>query len=294
MNLYSILTFLAETTAPDVPTAEEGLTMLEKLLEKCVNWLATTGVRLLIAIILMLIGFKLVNTFTKKLANKLKKKNADVTISRVLVSSLRIGLKGFILLFLVGYVGVQTASISAVVASLGVGISLAVQGTLSNFAGGVIIIIMRPFKIGDYITSNGQSGTVEDIKLFYTHIVTPDNQVIYIPNGSLANNVIVNKSVKDTRRVDVVFGVSYESDISLCKNLILKVCEANEQILKDPAIFVDVTNYGASSIDLTVKVWTKNGDYWSVYFYLMNEIKREFDEAGIEIPFDQLDVNLKK
>ena len=290
MNLYSILNFLAEETTT---TPKDGLTMFEQLLEKCINWLATTGVRLLIAIILMLIGFKIVNTFTKKLANKLQKKNADVTISRVLVSSLRIGLKGFIIIFLVGYVGVQTASISAVVASLGVGISLAVQGTLSNFAGGVIIIIMRPFKIGDFITSNGQAGTVEDIKLFYTHIVTPDNKMIYIPNGSLANNVIVNNSVKDTRRVDVTFGVAYESDINLCKNLITKVCEANELILKDPNIFVDVTNYGASSIDITVKAWCNNGDYWTVYFYLMNEIKREFDEAGIEIPFNQLDVQIK-
>ena len=290
MNLYSILNFLAEdaTTTP-----QEGINMFDQLLEKCINWLSTTGVRLLIAIILMFIGFKLVNTFTKKLSNKLQKKNADVTISRVLVSSLRIGLKGFIIIFLVGYVGVQTASISAVVASLGVGISLAVQGTLSNFAGGVIIIIMRPFKIGDFITSNGQAGTVEDIKLFYTHIVTPDNKMIYIPNGSLANNVIVNNSVKDTRRVDITFGVAYESDINLCKNLITKVCETNELILKNPNIFVDVTNYGASSIDITVKAWCQNGDYWTVYFYLMNEIKREFDEAGIEIPFNQLDVQIK-
>ena len=297
MNLYSILTFLegavSGTEAP-APTPQDGATMLQEMLGKCINWLSTTGLRLLIAIILMLIGFKLVNTFSKKLADKLLKKNADITISKVLVSSLKISLKAIIILFLVGYVGIQTASLSAVIASLGVGISLAVQGTLSNFAGGVIIIFMRPFKIGDFITSNGQAGTVEDIKLFYTHVVTPDNKVIYIPNGTLANNVIVNNSVKETRRVDVTMSVAYDSDIALAKNLINKVFEANNEILKDPAPFVDVTNYGSSSIDLVCRAWCKNSEYWNVYFYLMNQIKAEFDNAGIEIPFDQLDVNLKK
>ncbi len=298
MNLYSILTFLAETTptateAP-APATGDGLTMLEQFLDRCVNWLSTVGIRIVIAIILMFIGFKIVNTFSRKLANKLSKKNADVTISKVLVSSLKISLKAIIILFLVGYVGIQTASLSAVIASLGVGISLAVQGTLSNFAGGIIIIIMRPFKIGDFITSNGQAGTVEDIKLFYTHVVTPDNKMIYIPNGTLANNVIVNNSVKETRRVDVTMSVAYDTDIALAKNLINKVFEANTLILKEPAPFVDVNNYGSSSIDLVCRAWCQNSDYWTVYFYLMNQIKAEFDNAGIEIPFDQLDVNLKK
>ncbi len=191
------------------------------------------------------------------------------------------------------YVGIETASISAVIASIGVGISLAVQGTLSNFAGGVIIIVMRPFKIGDYITSNDQSGTVEDIKLFYTHIVTPDNKGVVIPNGQLANNVIVNASAKDTRRVDLVVSVAYGSDVELVKRLIKEVCAANELIFTDPAPFTEMSAMSESSLDFTVRVWCNRGDYWTVYFALLSSILNTLNENGIEIPFNQLDVNLK-
>ena len=152
---------------------------------------------------------------------------------------------------------------------------------------------MRPVKIGDYVTSNGQSGTVEDIKLFYTHLVTPDNRVIYIPNGILANDVIVNNSVKDTRRVDVTMSVSYSSNVKLAKELMANVCAQNELIFTNPAPFIEVTQYADSSIDIVCRVWVKSSDYWKVNFYLLNEIKAEFDKNGIEIPFNQLDVNVK-
>ena len=151
---------------------------------------------------------------------------------------------------------------------------------------------MRPFRIGDFITTNGESGTVEEIKLFYTHIVTPDNRVIYVPNGNVANNVIVNVSAKDTRRVDVVMSVAYDSNIALVKEVIRKVCAANELIFKDPAPFIDVSQYANSSIDLVCRVWVKGSDYWTVNFYLLNEIKKAFDENGIQVPYDTLDVNV--
>lgn len=283
------------TTVTDAVTesANLGEETLNAVLDAVVNWATNTGIKIVIALLVMFIAFKIINGVTKKLAKRLQKKNADATLSRVLVGAIKVSLKALVLICLVGYVGIETASLSAVVASLGVGISLAVQGTLSNFAGGVIIIIMRPFKLGDFIVSNGESGTVEDIKLFYTHIVTPDNRVVMIPNGALANNVIVNNSVKDTRRVDVVFGISYSSNVELAKNLIKKVFAQNELIFKDPAPFVEVTNYGDSSIDLTVRAWVKSGDYWTVNFYLLNEIKKEFDASGIEIPYNTIDVNLK-
>lgn len=283
------------TTVTDAVTesANLGEETLKAVLDAVVNWATNTGIKIIIALLVMFIAFKIINGFTKKLAKRLQKKNADATLSRVLVGAIKVSLKVLVLICLVGYVGIETASLSAVVASLGVGISLAVQGTLSNFAGGVIIVIMRPFKLGDFIVSNGESGTVEDIKLFYTHIVTPDNRVVMIPNGSLANNVIVNNSAKDTRRVDVVFGISYSSNVELAKNLIKKVFAQNELIFKDPAPFVEVTNYGDSSIDLTVRAWVKSGDYWTVNFYLLNEIKKEFDASGIEIPYNTIDVNLK-
>jgi small conductance mechanosensitive channel len=255
--------------------------------------MTSTGIKLVIAIVLLIITFKIVNVFTKRMYKRMQKKNVDETIARVGTQSLRIALKVLILVCLVGYVGIETASISAVIASLGVGISLAVQGTLSNFAGGVIIIVMRPFKIGDFITSSGESGTVEDIKLFYTHIVTTDNRAVVIPNGTLANNVIVNASAKDTRRVDLVVSAAYGSDVALVKKVIKEVCASNELIFKDPAPFVELSCMGESSLDFTVRAWCNRPDYWTVNFFLLDSIKKAFDENGIEIPFNQLDVNLK-
>lgn len=261
--------------------------------DSILNWVMSTGIKLVIALIVLFISMKIVNVITKKLYKHCQKKKFDETISRVSCNTLKIVLKALIIICIVGYVGIETASISAVIASLGVGISLAVQGTLSNFAGGVIIVLMRPFKIGDYITTSGESGTVEDIKLFYTNIVTPDNKLIMIPNGQLANNVIVNVSAKEDRRCDVVMSIAYDTNIDTAKKLIQEVCAANELIFDNPASFVEIGEFSASSIDLNVRVWCKNSNYWTVKYYLLNEIKRVFDENGIEIPFNQLDINLK-
>ncbi|MBR0327705.1 MAG: mechanosensitive ion channel, partial [Clostridia bacterium] len=197
------------------------------VLNTVLDWLATTGIKVVIGLIVMLVAFKVIDSFSKKLFQLMTKREIDATITRVSTGAAKVAAKILVAVLFVGYIGVETASISACIATLGVGVSLAVQGTLSNFAGGVIIILMRPFKIGDYITSGGDSGTVEDIKLFYTHVVTPDNRMIYIPNGSLANNVIVNASVKDTRRLDITFSVSYDADVELARKLIADVCAAN-------------------------------------------------------------------
>lgn len=280
----------AETTAEAVSKSVTWTDVWNKVVE----WMTGTGIKIVIALLLLIITFAIVNGITKRIYKRLQKKGADETLSRVGTQVLRVVLKVLILVCLIGYLGIETASISAVIASIGVGISLAVQGTLSNFAGGIIIIIMRPFKIGDYITSNGAEGTVEDIRLFYTHIVTVDNKAVVIPNGALANNVIVNASAKDTRRVDLVMQVAYGSDIKLVKELIKKVCGENELVFKDPAPFVELSNMNESSLDFTVRVWCNRPDYWTVNFALIENIKKSFDENGIEIPFRQLDVHLKK
>ena len=284
-----------EATTETTETTTNAVQQIDwnAVLDTVINWCTTTGIKIVIALLVMFISFKFINFFTRKIYKHLQKKQVDATISKVSTSFLRLTLKIVILICIVGYLGFETASLSAVVASLGVGISLAVQGTLSNFAGGVIIILMRPFRIGDFITSNGESGTVEDIKLFYTHIITVDNKMVSIPNGALANNVIVNASAKETRRVDVVMSVAYGSNLQLAKSLIYSVFERNELILKDPAPFTEVSTLGSSSIDFTVRAWVKSGDYWTVYFYLLNEIMAEFEKNNIEIPFNQLDVNIK-
>ena len=265
----------------------------QEVINTIVTWCTTTGLKIIFSIIIMIVCFKLINFFTKRLLKRLTKKKTDPTISRTLCSFLRICLKVLVVAGLVGYVGVETASISAVLASAGVGLSLAIQGTLSNFAGGVIIVIMRPFKLGDFITSNGESGTVEDIKLFYTTIISPDNKTIFIPNSKLANDVIVNISAKPTRRVEVIMPVSYDTDTQKAMALIKDVALKNQLILVNPEPFVRIKEYDESSINIVCRVWCNNPDYWNVYFYLTSEIKKAFDENGIVIPFNQLDVTIK-
>ena len=278
--------FLTENTTPTINWQD--------LLNTVINWCMTTGIKLVIGLILMIILFKITNVLTKKMYKKLKAKNVDETILRTSTSTIKIIVKGLIVLCFVSYVGIETASITALITSCGVALGLALQGALSNVAGGIIIIIMRPFRIGDYITTNGQGGTVEDIHMFYTTLVTPDNKVVHVPNGSLANNVIVNNSIKDKRRVDVVMTIAYDADFEKAKQLIFDLCAQNELIDKDPAPFVAVGTYQNSGIDLNIRVWANNKDYWTVHRYLMHEIKKTFDANGIEIPFNQLDVTIKQ
>ena len=258
-----------------------------------INWCLNTGIKLIIGLVLLIILFKITNLLTKRLYKRLKAKNVDETILRTTISAIKIIVKGLIVLCFVGYVGIETASITALITSCGVALGLALQGALSNVAGGIIIVLMRPFRIGDYITTNGQGGTVEDIHMFYTTLVTPDNKVIHVPNGSLANNVIVNNSIKDKRRVDVVMTIAYDADFEKAKQLIFGVCAQNELIDKTPEPFVAVGTYQNSGIDLNIRVWANNKDYWTVHRYLMHEVKKTFDENGIEIPFNQLEVSIK-
>ncbi|MGN0824753.1 MAG: mechanosensitive ion channel family protein [Candidatus Coproplasma sp.] len=250
------------------------------------------AIKVIIAIVILLIAFAIINKVCKVIYSRLEKKHADETLSKVGTATARVALKLLVVVCLIGFVGIETASISALIAALGVGFSMALQGTLSNFAGGVIIIVMRPFKLGDYIVTNGQEGTVEDIKLFYTTLVTPDNREISVPNGSLANNVIVNNSAKDTRRVDLVVQVAYGSDVDLVKQLVSQVCLENQLVFKNPAPFIELAEMNESSLDFTVRSWCNRGDYWTVKFALIDSIKKALDANGIEIPFKQIDVHI--
>lgn len=283
--------FLTDATVDQVP---QNITIdWNALINSVLDWCFTTGVKLLVGIIVLIIVLKIINSFTKHLYKKLQKKHVDETIARVGVKSLKLVLKVLAVIIFISYIGIETAAVTSLIASLGVGFSLALNGVLSNFAGGIIIILMRPFRIGDYITTCGESGTVEDIQMFYTTLVTPDNKVIKVPNGSLIGSTIVNVSVKESRRVDVVMSIAYDADYELARQIILDICAANDAIYKDPAPFVAVGAYAASSVDLNVRVWAKSGDYWTINRYLMEEIKKAFDTKGIEIPFDQLEVTVK-
>jgi len=263
------------------------------LINSVLDWCFTTGIKLLIGIVVLLIVLKIINGFTKRLYKRLQKRHVDETIARVGTKALKVVLKALAIIIFVSYIGIETAAITSLIASLGVGFSLALNGVLSNFAGGIIIILMRPFRIGDYVTTCGESGTVEDIQMFYTTLVTPDNKVIKVPNGTLIGSTIVNVSVKESRRVDVVMSIAYNADYELARQAILDVCAANDAIYKDPAPYVAVGEYADSSVNLNVRVWTKNGEYWNVNRYLMEEIRKSFEAKGIEIPFNQLEVTVK-
>lgn len=283
-----MLTQIAENTNIPLDTIDWSV-----VINNLINWCVSTGIKLILGLVVLFISYKIINSISKRLYNSLKKNNVDETISKVVSSSIKVALKLVVLVMFVGYIGIETASVSAVITSIGVGVSLAIQGALSNFAGGLIIIIMRPFKIGDWITTNGESGNVENIKLFYTELTTADNKVIYVPNGTLANNVIVNVSAKEVRRVDMIFKVSYDTDLALVSKTLLNMLENDERVYKDPIPFINVSEFGTSSINITMRVWTKTSDYWSVYWNMMNNVKGEFDKVGIEIPIEKLDIKLK-
>lgn len=261
------------------------------------DWLTNTGIKILISIVIMIVSFTLINWLSKKIAKRADKKVAenkkiDKTIYKTVSYVVKVGLKVLVVIALIGYVGIDTSAITALIASLGVGVGLAINGTLSNFAGGVLILITRPFKDDDYIQACGYEGTVEDIRICHTRLRTTDNKVVYLPNGKLSTSEVVNFSEKDLRRVDLKFSISYSDDFEKAKAIIADVCAQNELILKDPTPSIRVSAQNASSIDISAKVWCKNADYWTVNFDMLENVKKAFDENGITIPFNQLDVHV--
>ena len=260
--------------------------------QSILSWLATEGVKILIAIVLLLIGFKLAGWLAGKISKVMEKRHVDETICKVVHHILNYGIKILVAVCLLGYLGIETSGIAALITSLGVAVGLAVQGALSNLAGGVLIIVTRPFRVNDYIETQGLSGTVEDISIIYTVLRTPDNKVINLPNGALANSNIVNYSVKDTRRVEFTFSISYSADYRLAQGIIMDIFNRHELVLDDPAPFVRMSEHAASAINITARCWVKSADYWTVNFDVLESVKAEFDQNGIEIPFNQLDVHV--
>lgn len=266
---------------------------LEKLLGKIVNWATTDGIKLIIGIFLLWIGWKLAKKIVNILNKTLERRNVDVTIRSFLDTFLEVILKGLVVLVVLEYVGIKTTGVAALVASAGVAIGLALQGSLSNFAGGLVILLIRPFNVGDYVEGAGHNGVIEKIGMFYTHMVSVDNKLILVPNGTLANGSIVNYSAKELRRVDLTFGVGYEQDILKVKRVLSNIVEAHDLILKTPEPFIALSNHGDSAINFVVRVWVNNSDYWKVHFDLLESVKVAFDNEDISIPYPQMDLHIK-
>ena len=266
---------------------------LENLLAKIAEFVASFGFRLLGAILVLAVGIFLIrwtcNLLVKSKSLQKTSKNAQTLIANIV----KIALYIFLFFTVAIIIGVPAASIVAVIASAGLAIGLALQGGLTNIAGGIIILCFKPFELGDFIETASYSGTVVDIGLIYTTIKTPDNKKVVLPNGTVSNASVVDYSAYETRRLDLEFSVAYDSDIDMVKDTLTALASAHELVLKDPAPFVRLGTHGDSALIFKLRVWVKSADYWTVNFDLLEASKKVFDKRGIEIPFPQLDVHQK-
>lgn len=268
---------------------------LETIVKRIIDWTFTGGIKLIIGTLAIVIGFKIINKLSKRFINLAEKRNVDMTLIKFIKSFISYTLKILLVLIIAGsYWKLELSGLAAIVASAGVAIGLALQGSLSNFAGGFIILLLRPFKVGDYIQKGQFEGTVEQIGVFYTSLTTIDNKVVLIPNGSLSNGSLVNYSAKDTRRVDLVFAVSYESDILKVRGILKDIVQQHRLVLDYPEPFVGLLEQADSSLNFAVRVWVNTPDYWTVYFDLLEEVKLRFDKEEISIPYPQIDLHLKQ
>ena len=289
--------FVLADTAADLTDAVE----VKKELSKMEQWLESLFPKLLdfvlqvaLAFVFIIVGMKLIGWVRKILRKSLEKNSADTGLTQFLDSLVKYGLYIVLALTILQRFGVQTTSIVAAIGSVGVAIGLALQGSLSNFAGGVIILLIKPFKVGDYVIQGSLEGTVSEIQLFYTTLTTGDNRKIIIPNGQLADNSLINATAAETRRVDIKVGISYNSDVKLAKELLMKLGNGDADTLKESAQkpMAVVEELGDSSVNMLLRVWTTTDKYWDVKFRLTEAVKTAFDENGREIPFNQLDVHL--
>ena len=268
---------------------------IETMITKLIEWSFTSGVKLIVGILAIVIGFKIINKLSKRFIDFAEKRNVDMTLVKFIKSFINYSLKILLILVIAGgYWDIQLSGLAAIVASAGVAIGLALQGSLSNFAGGFIILLLRPFKVGDYIQTGEFEGAVEQIGVFYTTLTTVDNKVVLIPNGPLSNGSLVNYSTKDTRRVDLIFSAGYESDILKVRRVLKEIVEKNPLILDYPEPFVGLFEQGSNSLNFAVRVWVNTPDYWTVYFDLLEQVKLRFDEEEISIPYPQMDLHVKQ
>jgi small conductance mechanosensitive channel len=252
------------------------------------------GIKLVAALITLVVGLWIIKLITNAMSKMMDKKNIDPSLRGFLKSILGITLKILLVVSVIGMMGIEMTSFIAILGAAGLAVGLALSGTLQNFAGGVVILIIKPFKVGDYIEAQGYAGSVREIQIFNTVLKTPDNVTIVIPNGGLSTGSIKNYSAEEQRRVDFVFGIAYGDDYDKAKAVITKLIEADSRSLKDPAPFIVLGELADSSVNITVRVWTKASDYWGFKFDMTERVYKEFPKENLNIPFPQLDVHVQK
>lgn len=247
-----------------------------------------------LALIVLVVGWWLIGKVVNLTVKAMEKNELDVTLQRFLSSIIGIGLKALLIISVASMVGIATTSFIAVLGAAGLAVGLALQGSLSNFAGGVLLILFKPYKVGDFIETQGHAGVVQSIQIFNTILKTGDNKTIIIPNGPISNGSITNYSTEATRRVDMSFGIGYDDDIDGARAALEEIIAADDRILKDPAHLIVVAELADSSVNFTVRVWVNSADYWGVFFAMQEQVKKTFDAKEISIPYPQQDVHLHK
>lgn len=287
-----MLTLLQAAAASEGTAA--ALDKVQNLIQQLTNWGISTGKQIISAIIIFLIGRLLISIVNKLVAKLLERRHVDAGVQTFVKSFVNIMLTILLIVAIISKLGVDTTSFAALLASAGVAIGMALSGNLQNFAGGLIILLLRPFKVGDFIECQGVSGTVKEIQIFHTILTSPDNKVIYVPNGSLSSGTVINYSREATRRVDWTFTVEYGEDYEKVENVINKLIAADERILNTPAPFVNLIALADSSVNVVVRVWVKSENYWDVFFQMNKSVYATFNKEGIKFPFPQLTVHQAK
>lgn len=267
---------------------------MEQVVAKLQEWLALYGLKVIAALAILVLGRIAAQAVRGLIRKMLKRGKVDETLISFVASVSYVGIMAFVVIAALGNLGVQTASFVAVLGAAGLAVGLALQGSLANFAAGVLMIIFKPFKVGDFISAAGTDGVVEEIGIFTTVMKSPDNRKIIVPNAKLTGDNIVNFTAKDQRRIDLVAGVGYGDDLDKVRKVLEAILGADERVLKDPEPTIGVLELADSSVNFAVRPWVKTSDYWDVFFALQEQIKKQFDAEGISIPFPQRDVHLQK
>jgi small conductance mechanosensitive channel len=252
------------------------------------------GLRIVGAIIVLFVGLWIVKRLNKSIYRFLIKRKIDESLQPFLQSLLSALLKVLLVITVMSMVGIEMTSFVAILGAAGLAVGLALSGTLQNFAGGVMVLVLRPYKVGDYIEAQGYTGTVKEIQIFSTILVTVDNKRVILPNAGISTSSLINYTAEETRRVDRVFGISYNDDVERAKKIMLETIQSHDKVLNDPPIFIRLVELGDSSVNITTRSWVKTEDYWDVYFDINESVYDALNKAGISIPYPQMDVHLQK
>lgn len=294
VNTFYTLTEMADHIGESMPDAVsdvvENPSLIKRWLDSATPKVISFAIQLVIAVVILLVGLKVIKVIVRMLKRSFERSNVEKGVATFLCSMVKYILCFILVMILLSQFGVTTGSVVAVLGSAGLTVGLALQGSLANFAGGVLILVLKPFVVGDYILTEGTEGTVEGITIFYTRLLSVDNKLIVIPNGTLSNSIITNVSHMDIRRVDIRVGVDYASNLAKVKDVMMAVAASDEAVIKDSQIDVFVAELADSSVNMEVRVWVNNADYWTTKWRMTENIKNAFEENGIEIPYPHMHI----